>query len=222
LVKVKICGLTNLEDAVASHEMGADLLGFIFVKRTPRFVEKENVKKISEFFHKGAKIPFLVGLFLDQEVEEVVDTLEYCGLDHVQLHGGEEPAYCEKLKELFRKIHKGNVRVIKTFKVDKGVIPISGFLMEDYKEADYFLFDTFRPDVPGGTGAVFNWNIIAGMKKEVTKPFFIAGGLTPKNVLEAARLVEPYGVDVVSGVESSKGKMDLVKLKEFINNAKRA
>jgi len=213
LVKVKICGLTNIEDALKACEYGADLLGFVFAEGSPRSVGPETVKDILEAIPKGVG---KAGLFKDDTLEEVEKCVLSCGLDHIQLHGDESPAYCAELKETMRKEAK-SISIIKTFKVKDKIL---GLPVEAYVEADYYLFDTFHENMMGGTGIKFDWSVVRDFKGD--RPFFLAGGLNPLNVAEAVREVNPYGVDVSSGVEESAGKKDENKLKEFIQNAKNA
>jgi len=222
LVKVKICGLTNLEDAQKSFEYGADLLGFIFVEGTPRFLDKDKAKEIIDPFLVVDEKPGIVGLFKDAPLDDVLEILNYCGMDHIQLHGDESPDYCHDLKRFSEEKYGRHVHVIKTFKVKEKILPCGDFSFTDYDHADFYLFDTFNPDIPGGTGESFDLSVLKNKRNAVNKPFFIAGGLTPDNVKEAILSVDPYGVDVVSGVESGKGKKDLNKLREFIKNAKDA
>jgi len=218
-VKVKICGLTNLEDAAAACKYGADLLGFIFVKGTPRYIG--NIKNIILDLPAEVKSAAgIVGLFRDEELDEVAGIVSECGLDHVQLHGDETPEYCRELKDILQKKHNMALKIIKTFKVADAILPHGKYSFEDYENADYFVFDTFHPHVMGGTGLRFDWKVLIKERDRIKKPFFIAGGLTPENVPEAIKAVCPYGVDVASGVESSPGRKDEKLLKEFIHNAK--
>ena len=205
MVKVKICGITDLRDALKAHELGADYVGFIFFKNSPRRVEAEHARVIIEDLPN--ELP-KVGLFLDQDLEEVRNTAGKCHLDLIQLHGDEDPGYCGSLRKDFK--------IIKSFKVkDKTSVEN----VDKYEEVDYYLFDTYVKGVPGGTGISFNWGILSGW--EFKKPVFLAGGLTPRNVEEAIKKVTPFAVDIASGVEKSPGKKDYRLLKEFIDNAKK-
>lgn len=204
MVKVKICGMTDLRDALKAHEMGADFVGFIFFKESPRHVEPEHARVIIEDLPKDL---IKVGLFFNQDLEVVRDEAKKCHIDILQLHGDESPEYCSELKKDFK--------IIKSFKV-KNLSSIEG--IDDYEDVDYYLFDTYVKGIPGGTGLSFNWDILKG--REFKKPIFLAGGLKPENVGEAVKKVSPYAVDVASGVEKSPGKKDYRLLKEFIDNAK--
>jgi phosphoribosylanthranilate isomerase len=214
MVKVKICGITNIEDALYSCKAGADLLGFVFVSGTKRAVTPEKAKDIIGGLPCG--VCDKVGLFKDEALDKVSECAVFCGLDHVQLHGDESPLYCAGLKRSLNA--KGSkARIIKTFKIGAPGAPAS-FENDLYPEAEIYLFDTFHAVLPGGTGDVFDWEILRRTK--IGKPFFLAGGLTPENVARAVLTAKPYGVDVSSGVEASPGKKDLRKIKEFIDNAK--
>ena len=204
MTKVKICGMTDLRDALKAHEMGADFVGFIFFENSPRKVDPEHARVIIEDLPKNI---LKVGLFLDQDLDSVKRIATNCHIDILQLHGEESPEYCKKLKE--------NFKIIKSFKV-KDETSLKN--VNKYKDVDHYLFDTYVKGVPGGTGKSFNWDILQG--KSFDKPIFLAGGLNPKNVKEATSKVLPYAVDVASGVEKAPGKKDYKLLKEFIDNAK--
>jgi len=206
MVKIKICGITKLQDALKAHEFGADFVGFIFFENSPRKIDNECARCIVEVLPKGL---LKVGLFFNQDLKKVKDTAKMCHLDVLQLHGDETPDYCERLKKYFK--------IIKAFKVkDASSIEAT----DHYDSVDYYLFDTYAKGIPGGTGKSFNWDILEG--RDFRKPIFLAGGLTPKNVAKAIKKVAPYAVDVASGVEKSPGKKDYRLLKEFIDNAKNA
>ncbi len=207
MVKVKICGMTDLRDALKAHELGGDLVGFVFYEGSPRKVDPEHARVIIEDLPRELK---KVGLFLDQDAGTVRYIAKRCRLDVLQLHGSESPEYC---KSLAGEDHK----IMKAFRV-KDAQSVEN--VNNYKEAvDYYLFDTYVKGVPGGTGKTFNWDIIAG--KKFDKPFFLAGGLNPKNVTEAILRTSPYAVDVASGVEKAPGRKDFKLLKEFMDNAKK-
>jgi len=204
MVRVKICGITNLKDAVAAVECGADALGFVFYRKSPRQISREAARKIVR-----ALPPFVttVGIFVDVPPKDVERTLSYVGLDCAQLHGSERPEDC-RLKRKF----------IKAIRVrEAGDIEAIG----DYEGASAFLLDAYLPDVPGGTGRKFNWEHAIEAKK-FGRPIILAGGLTPENVEEAIKQVEPYGVDVSSSVEREKGIKDHELVRLFIERAKAA
>lgn len=223
MVKVKICGITNVEDVEAAAECGADLIGFVFVKRTPRYIEPEKVKDIiNTLEEKGFSKVSKVGLFKDEDEKTVIETVLLCGLDRVQLHGDEDPEYCITVKRTLKEKYGHDVKIMKVFKVSDKILPHGKYVMKDYAGADEYVFDTFHPDISGGTGTGFDFAIIRDQKNKIDKPFFIAGGLTPGNVKRTVLEVNPYGVDVSSGVEKMPGKKDALLLKEFVTNAKSA
>ena len=202
MVRVKICGITNLKDAEAAASLGADAIGFVFAK-SPRRVSVKKAKAIAEAL--GGRV-LLVGVFVNESAKKILRIAGECGLSAVQLHGGESPGFVRKLS---------GRRVIKTFHVgerfDRGRIL-------KYR-TDAILLDAKSGRSYGGTGKPFDWGVL-GPKKFKT-PLIISGGLTPGNVGKAVKVFSPYGVDVSSGVEASPGRKDLRKMKEFIRNAKK-
>ncbi len=202
--RIKICGITNVEDAHAAADSGADALGFIFVPETPRYVEVEAVRRII-----GDLPPFIaaVGVFADSSPEMIAEIARSCGLNAIQLHGSEAPEHCREVEALCR------VPVIKAFRV-KDRDSLSA--MRGY-EVSAYLLDTYVKGKRGGTGEIFNWDLAEEAK--TYGRIIIAGGLTPQNVTRAIQQVRPYAVDVGSGVESSPGKKDHAKIKEFIEAA---
>jgi phosphoribosylanthranilate isomerase len=201
MVRVKICGITNLEDALMAIEAGADALGFVFYDKSPRCIASEEAAAIAKVLP-----PFIttVGLFVNADSDFVNTTVERCLLDRVQLHGDESPEFCSRI-----------VRpVVKVFRI-KGEASLGP--MKNYHVCG-FLLDAYSPDAYGGTGMTFNWEIAKTAKQ--CGPIILAGGLTPDNVRQAVEAVNPYAVDVSSGVEASPGRKDAGKVREFIQNAK--
>ena len=198
-VKIKICGMTQLKDALFAIEQGADAVGFIFYKKSPR---STTMKTVRDIILKLPPLAGTVGVFVDETVERVNKVADYCGLDMVQLHGDESPAFC-------RKIHR---RVIKAFRV-KDFQSIKK--LRKYSVSG-FLLDTFSDNLHGGTGKTFDWNLVLPAKK--IGPVILAGGLTPSNIRQAVSQVRPYGVDVCSGVEKSPGVKDPEKVRAFLTN----
>lgn len=201
MVKVKICGITNLEDAMIAVEAGADALGFVFYDKSPRCVEPGKAADIIR-----ALPPFVaaVGLFVNADINFVNLAADSCRLDVVQLHGEETPDFCSRVGR----------RVIKVFRVRdaQSIAPI-----QDYRVAGYLL-DAYSSGAYGGTGLSFNWEIAKIAKKY--GPVILAGGLTPDNIRQAVETVQPYAVDVSSGVEAAPGKKDPDKVRKFIDIAK--
>ncbi|MDO8683655.1 MAG: phosphoribosylanthranilate isomerase [Armatimonadota bacterium] len=205
MTRVKICGITNVEDALAAVECGADAIGFIFAS-SPRRVDACAAKRISDKLP-----PFItrVGVFTDAN-PGLLQVAEVCGLDVIQLHGEQSEDFAKSI-QASRRI----IRVVRV-KDKKSLTQLKG-----YPSADAYLLDTYSKDARGGTGKTFDWEI-AVKAKEFGKPLILSGGLNPENVAEAVKLVRPYAVDVSSGVESSPGKKDLIKMKELIENVRKA
>ncbi len=195
-VKIKVCGMTQLDDVLAAVDCGADAVGFIFYKKSQRHVNESTVKKIVVHLP-----PFVsrVGVFVNETAERINRLAKVCGLDAVQLHGDESPAFCRKIK----------VPVIKAFRMKNAESLAS---LSKYR-VNGFLLDAFDEKQWGGTGQTFDWKWARGAKKY--GPVILAGGLTPVNVADAVRRVQPYGVDVCSGVEKSPGKKDPRKIRQF-------
>lgn len=199
MTKIKICGLTNLNDALFAANAGADYLGFIFYKKSPRFID---VREASSIISKLPNQIKKVGVFVNQTEEEIGKAVEMCHLDYVQLHGDESPDFIVKV----------NVPVIKSFRL-KDENSLTG--IEDY---DVFanLFDTYSDNQFGGTGKTFDLSLLEN--KLFNKPFFLSGGLNAENVGEAIRKIKPFSVDVASGVEKSPGLKDHFKIERFIQS----
>lgn len=203
-VKVKICGLTNAADALGAAEAGADLLGFVFYEQSPRHVPVAAAARITR------ELPAFVaraGVFVDAPEELVTRAISECGLSVLQFHGNESPEYCTQF----------SVMSMKAFRVRDAA---SLELLPAYP-TDAWLLDAYTAGQLGGTGATFNWELAIAARK-LGRPIFLAGGLTPENVAEAVRKVQPFGVDVSSGVESAPGRKDLGKVRAFITAAKQA
>ncbi len=199
---VKICGLTNLEDTLAAIEMGADYLGFNFYPESPRFLEFEEAERIFEEIPPN--IP-KVGVFVNPDYQTLIDYGQFLNLDMIQLHGDENPEFCQKLGRQWMKA----IRIDSEADLEK----ISLYPTE------YILLDSYVPGQYGGTGLRPNWDL-ASRAKDYGKKVFLAGGLKPENVQLAIATVQPYAVDVASGIEKMPGKKDLAKMEEFITKAK--
>lgn len=211
MVKVKICGITNLQDATCAVSLGAEYLGFNFYGKSPR---KISYKFAEEIICKLPPISEPAGVFVNEEIDVVLNTVKKCRLKLVQLHGKEQPEYCESLRS---RVQDSGLKIIKAFRI-KGKGSLRNLVR--YKDiVDYFLLDTYVAGVEGGTGEIFNWDI-AKEAKRYGKPVFLAGGLTHENVAEAVKTAGPYAVDAASGVERLPRRKDYDKLKNFIMNAK--
>jgi phosphoribosylanthranilate isomerase len=204
MIHVKICGITNHEDAQAAVDAGADALGFVFYPPSPRHISPEQAAQI---ILKLPPFVTTVGLFVDVALETVNDLAASCGLDRIQLHGHETPAFCGQVTQ----------PVIKAFRVKNadslGHLP-------GYKVAAYLLDAYVEGALPGGTGTPFSWELVTWAK--AYGPVILAGGLTPDNVATAIEQTRPYGVDVSSGVESAPGIKDHRKVRAFIARARNA
>lgn len=200
--KVKICGITNLADAQAAVEAGADALGFNFYEKSPRFIPLKTAAEISKQLP-----PFVmrVGVFVNAPADFVLRAIAEAGLTMLQFHGDEPPEFCAQF----------------------GLMSMKAFRIRDESSlaelpkytTDAYLLDAYSAEARGGTGEKFNWELAVEAQK-FGKPIFLAGGLTPENVADAVRKVQPFGVDVSSGVESAPGKKDQAKVKAFIHAAK--
>ena len=199
--KIKICGITNIEDAQVAANYGADALGFIFYNQSKRYVEPQVAKAII------AQVPpFIktVGVFVNQSLEEIIKIRQEAGIDVAQLHGDENVEFCRSIP----------FRSIKVIRV-KGKSDLNE--VAQYPD-QAILFDTYSDEEYGGTGRSFDWEILKGLS--LPNKIILSGGLTPDNVLEAVKIVRPYAVDVSSGVEDRPGKKDYMKIKRFIEAIK--
>ncbi|ABK44831.1 phosphoribosylanthranilate isomerase [Magnetococcus marinus MC-1] len=202
-VKIKICGITSLADAWAAHDAGADAMGLVFYPGSPRAVTPQQVAQ-----WRGDLPPFMtvVGLFVNATAQWIASTTALCSLDRIQLHGDESPAQCRAW----------GARAIRAIRVaeaadlhDLARWPVGALLLDAKIKGSY-----------GGTGACFDWQLLG--QAELPKPWILAGGLDPDNVEAAVRQVQPYGVDVSSGVESAPGKKDHNKMHRFVAAVRRA
>jgi phosphoribosylanthranilate isomerase len=203
--KVKICGITNQADADTAVQEGADALGFVLYAQSSRYVEPAVVKHII-----GNLPPFVlaVGVFVNQNPDTVRRLFDTCGLALAQLHGDESPGYCESLKRpVLRALRLRDRSSLLALAELKGRMGVRGFVVDAFSETAY-----------GGTGHTTDW-ALAGEVAQAA-PILLAGGLTPENVQEAIRHVQPYGVDVSSGVEHSPGRKDPAKIRAFIQSVR--
>ena len=196
--RIKICGITTLDDALKAVELGVDALGFVFVKSSPRFITAANAKAIIRQLP-----PFMqtVGLFMNQNAEEVATITRETALNLLQFHGDETVSFCEQF----------DMPYIKAIPMGGGVNPVE--YAAQYSGSVGFLLDSHAKGASGGSGDKFDWGSIPD---GFTKPLILAGGLTVENVESAVRQVNPYAVDVSSGVEASKGVKDAEKMTKFV------
>ena len=210
MIRVKICGITNIKDALAAAEAGADALGFVFAE-SPRKIEPEAAREIV------SRLPahiVTIGVFAGQDADEVLRIMEAVGLRFAQIHGDADEALAGQCNEaawgLIRALRIGSPESIRGAVEDPLVAACDAVLLDAHVEGKM-----------GGTGQAFDWDL-AVEAETLGKPIILAGGLTPENVEEAARKVMPYAVDVSTGVEKSPGKKDHAKIKEFIENVRKA
>ncbi|HSC33783.1 MAG TPA: phosphoribosylanthranilate isomerase [Thermodesulfobacteriota bacterium] len=201
MVRVKVCGITNSDDAFRAVELGADALGFIFYKGSKRFIDPRDAHPII-----SSLPPFVssVGVFVNQGPDEIKEAVETSGVDTVQLHGDETPEFCTLLPYKLIKA----VRVKDTVNTEEvELYPVLAIL-----------FDKHTDEMYGGSGKSFDWGVLKGIA--ISKKVILSGGLTPENVSRAIETVRPYGVDVSTGVEDSPGKKNHMKMRKFIEAVK--
>ncbi|KAB2834794.1 MAG: phosphoribosylanthranilate isomerase [Candidatus Dadabacteria bacterium] len=201
MVRVKICGITNENDALSAAGLGADALGFIFYKGSKRYIDPKEAGRII-----SSLPPFVsaVGVFVNQSIEEIKEYARLSGIDTVQLHGDETPVFCEEVP----------YKMIKAVRV-KDAVNIAEVELYPVRA---ILFDKHSDEMYGGTGSHFDWGVLKDL--EISKKIILSGGLTPENVSQAVRLVRPYGVDVSTGVEDAPGKKNHEKMRKFIEAVK--
>lgn len=202
--KIKICGITNYDDAAMAVDLGVDALGFIFAS-SPRKIEPDKARKIIMKLPPFVKT---VGVFVNEDTENMLDIVKCCGIDNIQLQGDEPPETCESLMP----------RTIKALKIKDDCIPQQFSLYKGTVKA--LLLDTYSKKVAGGTGKTFNWDIAVKMKA-LGVPIILAGGISPSNIGEAVKKVNPYGIDVGSGIEEKPGKKDHSLMKELFENLRK-
>jgi phosphoribosylanthranilate isomerase len=204
IVKIKICGITNFEDALNASLLGADALGFVFVENSPRYIKPHDaahiINKLPPFINK-------VGLFVDPSKQEVEDAARIANFDLLQFHGDESEGFCNQF----------NLPYIKAIsvKTDVNLLEYS----RQYASASALLLDAYSEEARGGTGKTFDWNLIP---KEGSIPLIVAGGLNNENIADLLRQVMPYAVDVSGGVEISKRQKDCKKMEDFILGVRNA
>jgi phosphoribosylanthranilate isomerase len=222
---VKICGMTNAEDAVVAAEAGADAIGLIFAP-SKRQVSVAQAKEITRQLPKTMD---KVGVFYNESAIQIEDVAAQAGLTAVQLHGDEAPEFAHRLFDQGARHSRSRMRVFKTLHVTRGIETVARDFLAD-GAVDGFLFDSVVQDATtgetlrGGTGQTFDWQMVNELfpaAKRETR-IIVAGGLRPANVGEAVRITQPWGVDVCSGVEREPGKKDWAKVKAFIAAARDA
>jgi len=200
--RVKICGITRVEDAQAASAAGADAIGLVFYRPSPRNVTLERARSIAT-----QTPPFIatVAVFVNPSREEVEQVIRECGVTLLQFHGEESPEFCAAFSRPY----------IKAARIRPGLDLIK--YLAPYAGARAWMLDAFHGDLWGGTGGTFDWSLVP---ESATRPIILSGGLTADNVVDAIHRVRPYAVDVSSGVEASKGIKDAAKIAAFIGAVK--
>ena len=208
-VRVKICGMTRIDDAQCAAAAGVDALGFIFYAKSPRHIEPEAARRII------AGLPPLVdavGVFVNEEMVRVEAVVRRCGLQYAQLHGAEPPDYCRELAA------RAGCRVLKAIRV--GPVTTAADIAPYRGAVCGFLLDTYQQEAVGGTGAVFDWALIDRL--QLDRPFLLAGGLSVDNIAAALELAQPFGVDANSGLERAPGIKDHDLIERFMTAVRAA
>jgi phosphoribosylanthranilate isomerase len=206
MVKIKICGITNLEDALASIDADCDALGFVFYKKSPRYIAPKKAKEIIKALPKNI---IKIGVFVNEKEKKIKYIARLCKLNILQFHGNESAEFCRRFR---------NYRIIKSFRI-KDKIDLEKILK--YKTFAY-LFDTFVKSEAGGTGKSFDWKLLKEIINNINRFVFLSGGLTSRNIKVAMRTVKPDWVDVSSSVEIKAGKKDHKKIENFIKAVKKS
>lgn len=206
MVLVKICGITNLKDGLAAPAFGADMVGFNFYAKSPRYVRPTAAGAIASRLPREVK---KVGVFVNESLEDINAACQAARLDAIQLHGDETEEFVQQIRSALA------LPVIRAIRIGDPEAEITDTV------ADAVLLDAYSPDKYGGTGERFDWETAVTLKDRFNE-IYLAGGLTPENVAEAVNIVRPFAVDVAGGVEARPGIKDLVKMRAFIENAKNA
>jgi len=203
-IRIKICGMTRLEDALCAAEAGVDALGFIFYAKSPRSIDPESAQRII-----AQLPPFVdaVGVFVDRELQQVEAIVKQCRLSYAQLHGAESPEDCRRLAKI-----AAPCQVIKAIRVGTQTTAAEVTLYQDSIQG--FLLDTYQKNAVGGTGETFDWSLVDRLN--FGKPFLLAGGLSVDNIRLALEQVRPYGVDANSGLETAPGIKDHNLIRQFV------
>jgi phosphoribosylanthranilate isomerase len=207
---IKICGIQNQDTIICCENNSIDFFGMIFYHKSPRNISIENANKLLKISEK-LKING-VGVFVNKEIDKLKEIIEHTNLKYVQLHGSEDELYIKNIKKL-------GVRIIKSISIS---IKDDLNKIKDYKSADYFLFD-YKPkknDLPGGNSKSFDWKILKGLKTD--KPWFLSGGVNINNIQQILSDINPYGIDLSSGVEKELGIKDNHIINNFIRKVKNA
>jgi phosphoribosylanthranilate isomerase len=201
-MRIKICGITSVEDGLCAARLGADAIGLVFYSKSPRYVKTSQARDIA---YAVGPFTTLVGLFVDESEATIASILEQVPLQLLQFHGNESAAYCQQFARPY----------VKAIRMQEGLDVKAA--INQHPKATGILLDAYRPGVPGGTGEVFDWQ---RFPKNCEKPMILAGGLRPENIAQAIAETQPYAVDVSGGVEKGPGIKDSEKITAFIKNAR--
>ena len=217
-LRVKICGITSPEQGTAIAALGAKSIGFICVKKSPRYVTPEQIKAIALVLPESVD---RVGVFMNTSVDGIVEIVKESGLTSIQLHGDESVEFCRELRSvLHEKMRSSSIELIKAFQIESAAELVKTHFYSAI--VDWLLLDAYHPTLGGGTGLTLDWSTLGDFKPTV--PWLLAGGLSPDNVREAlqtiGRTIGPQGIDLSSGVERSPGDKDLEKVANLFENLK--
>ena len=200
-MKIKICGITNKEDALNAIALNVNAIGFIFAKHSPRYIKPETIET---FMNEIPPFINTVGVFVDSSYEEIIETVTRCKLNTIQLHGNETPSFCTQFNlPIIKAIPVNEISDLSTIPMYKGI-------------ANGILLDTKVNNVSGGTGKTFDWGLAIEAKQYDT-PLILSGGINAKNIEKAIKMVNPFAIDLSSGVEKEPGIKDYNKMNELIN-----
>ncbi|MGL5795176.1 MAG: phosphoribosylanthranilate isomerase [Waterburya sp.] len=208
-MRVKICGITQIEQGQKIAALGADSLGFICVERSPRYITPDQIKAIAE--HLSTTVT-KVGVFADHSLSEIMTVVNQATLTAVQLHGTESPEFCTELRQLL----SPNIEIIKAFRLKTAASWQATIVYQEV--VDTLLLDAYHPQMLGGTGKTIDWQILEQFQPTI--PWMLAGGLTPDNITDALSRLQPDGIDLSSGVERSPGDKDLNKVVQLFQKLK--
>jgi phosphoribosylanthranilate isomerase len=200
-VRVKICGITLPEDAQQAVSLGAWAIGLIFHEPSPRNIELQTAAAIGAEFKRQVEV---VGVFVNRDLDYVAEVADACSLTMLQLHGDEGPVYCDEIRR------RTGAKIMKAARVRDAA---SLQALNAFRGVDYHLVDAHHPDLFGGTGETFDWELLKSRRSQV--PLILSGGLTPENVADGIRATHPHGVDTASGTEASPGVKDPAKVQAF-------
>jgi phosphoribosylanthranilate isomerase len=210
VTRVKLCGITNLDDARLCADAGAWALGMIFWPDTARHCEVEEAERIADELRRRVE---LTGVFVNAALDEVAEIADLCNLSLIQLHGDEGPAYCSEIAR------RTGAKIIKAVRAkDKASVRA---LLAYRDRVDFHMVDAYRPGLLGGTGETFSWDLLAELR-DSSHPLILSGGLNPDNVADAIAAAHPFAVDSASGTEAEPGRKDPAKVAAFMRAVEQA